>query len=103
MRGGGGNDRLNGGADDDELTGGAGADVFVFAEGNGHDRITDFAPDAGDRIEFTGAGGIDSFADLKNNHAEQRGDAVVITTAGGATLTLDGVALEALTARDFLF
>ncbi|GHG93164.1 hypothetical protein GCM10010961_25510 [Pseudodonghicola xiamenensis] len=42
LRGGGGNDRLVGGKGNDVLTGGAGRDSFLFARGDGHDRITDF-------------------------------------------------------------
>lgn len=103
LRGGGGSDLLDGGTGEDVLTGGAGSDVFVFAEGYGHDRITDFAPSSGDRIDLGIATSITSFADLKSNHAEQRGADVVITTAKGDTLTLDGVTLDALVARDFLF
>jgi Ca2+-binding RTX toxin-like protein len=36
-----GNDTLNGGAGNDTLTGGDGSDVYVFAEGDGQDSITD--------------------------------------------------------------
>lgn len=42
--GGFGNDRLEGGSGDDLLSGGPGADLFVFRAGDGHDVITDFAP-----------------------------------------------------------
>jgi Ca2+-binding RTX toxin-like protein len=59
--GGGGNDTLDGGTGDDTLTGGEGADRFVFqavADPDnaglflepGHDTITDFVRDQGDRI-----------------------------------------------------
>jgi Ca2+-binding RTX toxin-like protein len=42
ISGGAGNDTITGGADDDSLSGGAGADTFVFARGQGTDRVTDF-------------------------------------------------------------
>ncbi|GKY89444.1 calcium-binding protein [Sinisalibacter aestuarii] len=96
-------DLLSGGADDDILTGGGGKDVFIFADGFGHDRITDFAPGGGDSLRLAGVASITGFADLKANHAAQVGDDVVITTDTGETLTLDGIALDDLTAKDFLF
>jgi Ca2+-binding RTX toxin-like protein len=46
INGGYGADTLDGGAGDDDLTGGAGDDTYVFADGSGHDTITDF--DMGD-------------------------------------------------------
>jgi RTX calcium-binding nonapeptide repeat (4 copies) len=65
LRGGAGADHLNGGpgADwlfggpgNDVLTGGPGADRFVFtAAGDGLDRITDFHPEQGDRLQLIGA------------------------------------------------
>jgi Ca2+-binding RTX toxin-like protein len=44
LLGGAGNDTLVGGAGDDVLIGGRGADTFVFAPGDGRDRIADFTP-----------------------------------------------------------
>jgi Ca2+-binding RTX toxin-like protein len=48
---------------DDILTGGAGADLFVFADGDGADVITDFGD--GDRIDLRAVSSIDDFADLQ--------------------------------------
>ena len=43
LSGGGGNDTFRGGRGDDLLTGGLGNDRFVFADGDGADRIQDFS------------------------------------------------------------
>lgn len=51
--GGAGNDILRGGAGADVLTGGVGRDTFVFARGDGADRITDFVSGT-DRLMFQG-------------------------------------------------
>lgn len=77
--GGTGNDRLQGGAGNDTLTGGTGADRFVFARGDGRDRITDFK-DGVDLIVIRN--GVSSFDDL------------VIKDAGrNARITFDDVTI----------
>lgn len=53
LRGGAGNDVLVGGTGNDRLAGGGGADRFVFAQGDGQDRILDFASGQ-DKIVLTG-------------------------------------------------
>ena len=53
-----GADTLVGGKGQDFLTGGKGIDVFVFADGDGHDRITDFK--AEDLLKITTVGEITS-------------------------------------------
>lgn len=57
--------RLNGGAGDDVLTGNGGADLFVFAQTGGHDRITDFVSGT-DKISLTG---IDANSALAGDQA----------------------------------
>jgi Ca2+-binding RTX toxin-like protein len=52
IEGGRGNDFLDGGSGNDILTGGAGADKFVLRSGGGHDVVTDFDQNAGDRALF---------------------------------------------------
>ena len=52
LAGGVGDDLLHGGAGDDVLYGGAGADRFVFAAGDGTDRIRDFDPSEGDVLDL---------------------------------------------------
>jgi Ca2+-binding RTX toxin-like protein len=113
-----GDDWLDGGAGDDQLWGDAtgigdvrvtrGADRFVFAHGSEHDTILDFE-DSKDRIDLTGYRGIDSFAEVRA-HASQGEEGTVIdlsAAAGGQAgedvLTLRGIALTTLDARDFLF
>jgi Ca2+-binding RTX toxin-like protein len=85
-----------------------GADRFVFTRGSDHDTIGDFE-DNKDRIDLTGYHGIDGFAEVRT-HASQSGADTVIdlgAAAGGAAgadvLTLSGIALATLDARDFLF
>ncbi len=53
-----GNDTLVGGKGQDFLTGGKGTDVFVFADGDGHDRITDYK--AEDLLKISTVGEITS-------------------------------------------
>ena len=60
--GGDGDDRLSFGKGEDTGTGGAGADLFVFRGGwFGRDRITDFDPTEGDRVQIKRA---DELTDL---------------------------------------
>ncbi|KZM51804.1 hypothetical protein OA90_00345 [Labrenzia sp. OB1] len=92
----GGNDTLIGGLGNDILSGGAGNDTFVFAEGAGIDRVTDFA-DGDDLIQIES--GASSFADLVLETAGT--DALV--RFGSTVITLEGVLVSALDQDDFLF
>ncbi|MBG9389182.1 calcium-binding protein [Caenimonas aquaedulcis] len=107
--GGGGNDTLNGGAGDDSLTGGAGSDTYFFADGGGHDVISEslFALDAsqlqsglgpvyvvndgdtplnGDTDTLAITGVLDS-----NVRASRSGDDLNLTIVGsGDSVTVDG-------------
>jgi len=56
--GGAGDDRLTGGKGNDVLSGGGGKDLFLFAAGDGQDRITDLA--LGDVVSITGYGAAQS-------------------------------------------
>lgn len=94
--GGGGGDRIYGQRGDDRLTGGAGADIFVFAEGHGTDRITDFTPGE-DRIRFEDVGfGVDDLV-----LAADGGGTRILSAAG--EILLDGTAPDQIGAADFLF
>ena len=55
LSGGSGDDVLNGGAGNDVLNGGAGQDTYLFANGHGNDRVTDYAGklEGKDIIEFS--------------------------------------------------
>ena len=62
LKGRGGADRIDGGTGNDILRGGAGADTFVFAPGDGHDRIKDWQDNA-DLLDLT-AFGFSDFAQV---------------------------------------
>ena len=94
LNGGGGDDFLDGAAGRDTLTGGGGADAFFFAPTSSADAITDFGNDIdtiriGDGFGFTTAGQALQFAD-------EVGDNVVFSFAGGQVLTVLGVTIAAL-------
>ena len=111
-----GNDRLNGGTGNDLLEGGPGADVFIFAPGDGTDTIgevmvdvvnpgastiigVDFDP-AVDRIDLTAYG----FTDISQIYAainDIGGSAVF--SSGGTTVTIEGVTEAELLADVFIF
>ena len=94
LSGGGGGDRLDGGVGNDRLVGGLLGDDFVFGNGYGSDRVTDFTVAQNDRLELddalwgnvamTGSQVVTSFASLK-------GTGVVFDFGGGDVLTLVGV------------
>lgn len=103
LDGGAGNDRLIGGGGDDRMTGGAGADVFVFSNNFGRDRITDFqrGVDLLDLTGLTGTSDITSFAQIAARMSVQGAD-LVLTLRGGV-ITLEGLADQGLAASDVLF
>jgi Ca2+-binding RTX toxin-like protein len=95
------NDVLDGGADSDLLTGGFGDDTFVFADGYGHDTITDFSTFDGwfwftndDTLQID-VDGIDTFGDL-TDHAVQVGADLVFDFGNGDQLTLQDTHLSQL-------
>jgi Ca2+-binding RTX toxin-like protein len=98
LDGAGGNDTIHGDKGSDTLTGGRGGDTFVFASGDGKDRITDFGRGA-DRIDFDG-----QFSDFDAivAAAKDTGKGVRIAYDGGSVL-LEGVKLADLSEGDFLF
>ena len=78
----------------DTLTGGGGADTFFFAPTSGADTIIDFGDDIdtiriGDGFGFATAGQALQFAD-------EVGDDVVFSFAGGQVLTVLGTSIAAL-------
>jgi serralysin len=99
-----GADTLTGNGGNDVIRGGAGADRFVFEDGFGNDKITDFdTSQAGEKIVLVGVSSIIDFADLTNNHLSQPGSDAIITDALGNSITLLGVDMNTLTADDFIF
>ena len=100
-----GNDVLSGGPGDDVLIGGAGSDTFIFHPGDGADIVTDFTPAGAqsDRIWLAGTD-LHSFADvLAHASFNPATGATTITHDGTGSIVLNGVALGALTANDFVF
>jgi Ca2+-binding RTX toxin-like protein len=113
----GGGDVLIGGTGDDRLWGDfvlvdgtavGGGDRFVFARGSGHDTIFDFE-DNKDKIDLSGYHGIDNFAEVRAHSTRSGADTVIDlgaaagNAAGEDVLTLAGIGLATLDARDFLF
>ena len=104
IAGNGGNDVIRGGAGADSLSGGAGGDQFVFEDGFGNDKITDFDTSQTDeKIVLVGVSSITDFADLTKNHLSQPGSDAIITDALGNSITLLGVDMNTLTADGFIF
>jgi Ca2+-binding RTX toxin-like protein len=95
-----GKDTLDGKAGSDVLTGGAGADTFIFATGDGHDKITDFTPGK-DRINLSDLAGISSFSDLKSHLKASHGDLLI--QDHGNVLTLEHTHKSDLHSGDFIF
>lgn len=91
---------LAGGEGDDTLEGGLGADRFEMRTGWGNDIVTDFQVGK-DRLNFTNWGHILDLDDMQALSTEVDGG--VLITQGDDSIFLTGVALEELTARDFLF
>ncbi|MDO9527125.1 MAG: FG-GAP-like repeat-containing protein [Gemmobacter sp.] len=96
-------DSITGSAGNDLIRGGAGADIFVFADGFGVDRIADFQTgQAGEVIDLRGVAAFNNFADvtaaLSTNVA---GNAVI--TDGIDQIILLNVTVAQLSADDFIF
>jgi len=106
LDGGGGNDRLDGGYGNDRLRGGTGADVFVFAEYNGTDTISDFSVSGGDVIRLgrnMNGNGISDAATLLATALYDAGPDTVIILGRENFITLTGVLRSQLSVDDFQF
>ena len=92
------NDTLAGGSGQDVLTGDGGRDVFVFATGNGADRVTDFL-DGQDHIDLSAYGFANAtiastfFADVGGN---------LVFTNGADVLTIDAMTKAQITGADLI-
>lgn len=96
--GGVGDDRLDGGTGNDVLSGGAGADMFVFRDGGGVDRVTDFGASDVLRLDQGLWAGSLTAAEVLAQFATVVAGNTVLTFAGGEVVTLQG--FTALTADD---
>jgi Ca2+-binding RTX toxin-like protein len=94
-----GNNIIDGLGGDDTLTGGLGNDTFVFADGSGNDRITDFQ--AGDLLDMRRMTTIATAADVLAA-ASQVGADTRIEFDTGDTITLEGVEVSSLTTENVL-
>jgi serralysin len=97
IHGGAGAERIIGGGGDDTMTGGAGADLFDFADGWGHDRITDFQVGV-DRFRMSDVSGLNTFQQIVR--ADVAGGASV-GFAGNSILVI-GLTAAQLVEADFL-
>ena len=89
---------------DDTLRGDEGDGLFVFADGDGQDTITDFTAGAGtdDSIGLTGEPAVNSLADVLALATQVGGDTVIDLGAGDSITPL-GVNVGDLHDDDFLF
>jgi Ca2+-binding RTX toxin-like protein len=84
-----GDDIIRGGAGDDDIQGGQGADTYVYALGDGNDRIFDLgdynADTAGDRLVFSAGIAVGDIV-LERDHADGNSLRVRFSTGGGSIL-----------------
>lgn len=102
VRGSSHDDTIAGNRDDNVFTGGGGNDTFIFANAIGHDRITDFDANGRDHDTLELHGYFQNFDELRE-HAQNRGNDVVITLDDHNSITLEGVHLNQLHDYDFHF
>ncbi|ACL57511.1 DUF4347 domain-containing protein [Methylobacterium nodulans] len=86
----------------DTLTGSTAADLFVFGNPIGEDKIYSFDV-AADKIDLIGYSGFTSFTDVQAHLADDSAGNAVITLADGQTITLDHVHASDLSAANFVF
>ncbi len=99
-----GHDRVIGGEGNDLLSGNFNADMFVFADGHGHDTVGDFdATNPHEQIDLSGVSGIFNMFGLLSNHTSQMGEDVMINTGPGSSILLLGIALNDLEHSNFIF
>ena len=102
LSGGAGEDTLIGGTGNDRLRGGTEADIFVFSDFHGADRIYDFDAVGDDRLDLSGVAGMGNFSQVMAN-ASRVGTDVIIETGAGSSIILEDVSLAELDAGDFIF
>ncbi len=94
-----GDDTISGGAGNDRMTGQFGDDTFLFAPGDGQDRITDFNSLGHDTIDLT-AFAIADFSTLLTHFQTALSGALI--NLGPDTILLEGINSANLSAADFL-
>lgn len=102
--GGSGDDWLDGGAGADTLTGGSNADSFIFRNGDGQDRITDFVDNV-DTLVFAGGhwDGAMSVQTFVTTYARVSGSSVIFNLGDGDVVRVDGIASLSRLYDDILF
>jgi hypothetical protein len=76
--------------------------VFVFAQGDGQDRASDFR-NGQDKLDLSDYG-FDGYHDFRSDaHVYAHGRSVIIDLGGGDKVTLDGIRLSQIDASDFIF
>ncbi|GHF17622.1 hypothetical protein GCM10017044_10030 [Kordiimonas sediminis] len=99
IKGGWGHDMIAGGSGDDQLFGGWGSDTFVFAAGDGYDRIFGFQ-DGEDLIDLS-AYGFTGFADIADMISGTGAKTTI--DLGDTTIAIIGQKASAFDADDFIF
>lgn len=105
LNGGAGDDTITGGAGDDEMNGGGGLNLFVFAPGEGADRIVGFdaGPGVADVIDLSAFSFADFAAVLAAATNEVGGVVIDLDGApGGDQVQLHGLVAASLDADDFI-
>jgi Ca2+-binding RTX toxin-like protein len=100
----GGDDIFDGGLGDDTLTGGNDDDLFIFANGDGNDTVTDFTAGSGgvDEIDISYFTSSLTFANFIANNVDDDGSETTITLNTGDSIVLEGVEDHTdLVAEDF--
>ena len=102
--GGEGNDTLKGGGGSDTLAGGTGSDTFVFLKSDvtsGADTITDFTPQAGDKLDLSSFG-ISTKSKALDTMTDDGSGNTQVTIDGDLIVTLNGISKSDLSGYDFI-
>jgi len=104
LSGGTGDDWLDSGTGADTLTGGTNADSFIFRNGDGQDRITDFADNV-DTLVFAGGhwDGAMTVQSFVSTYARVAGSSVIFDLGDGDVVRVDGISSLARLYDDILF
>ena len=95
-----GEDVINGGTGNDLLRGGRGDDTFVFATGDGHDKIWDFDRRGDNDQIMLSVEGVNSFEDVLSNAYESK-FGVHLDFGDGDSIFLRRLDLDDLSSDDF--